>query len=104
MELWSLSQVQWESELQFTWDAVGEERFPSAHPGSVPESVKLTNNRLINSRKDIYTDLLIFHVVCTRASQGIKSEYPKRVRFESLYTLLLIIKAGEGGHRPLRGE
>ena len=40
MELWSLSQVQWESELQFIWDAVGEERFPSAHPGSVPESVK----------------------------------------------------------------
>ena len=40
MDLGSLSQVQWESELKFTWDAVGEERFPSPHPGSIPGSMK----------------------------------------------------------------
>ena len=54
MDLGSLSQVQWESELKFTWDAVGEERFPSPQPGSIPGSMKYTDNRLINSRKDIY--------------------------------------------------
>ena len=40
MDLGSLSQVQWESELKFTWDAVGEERFPSTYPGSIPGSMK----------------------------------------------------------------
>ena len=33
-------------------------------------------------------------MVCIRASQGIKSEYPKKVRFESLYTLLFPMGRG----------